>query len=88
MGRLTIRVPTRVESKPELLIVDLRLDEKPQEISGWELIVLARYHRLLVDVPIILRTADVWELKKRTAAMEQIAGVHVRTKPFETRCAT
>jgi CheY-like chemotaxis protein len=72
-----------VDSKPELLIVDLRLEDKPQEISGWELIVLARSHRQLVDVPLILCTADVWELKKRSADMEQIAGVHVRTKPFD-----
>lgn len=36
-----------------------------------------------MDVPIILCTADVWELKKRSADLEQIAGVHVRTKPFD-----
>ena len=72
-----------VETQPELLIVDLRLQDRPQEISGWELIVLARSHRHLVDVPLILCTADVWELKKRAADLEQIAGVHVRTKPFD-----
>jgi CheY-like chemotaxis protein len=72
-----------VDSKPELLIVDLRLQDKPQEISGWELIVLARSHRRLVDVPLILCTADVWELKKRARDLEQVAGVHVRTKPFD-----
>jgi CheY-like chemotaxis protein len=72
-----------VESKPQLLIVDLRLQDKPQEISGWELIILARSHRQLTHVPIILCTADVWELRKRAADLEQIAGVHVRTKPFD-----
>jgi CheY-like chemotaxis protein len=72
-----------VESKPQLLIVDLRLQDKPQEISGWELIVLARSHRYLTDVPIILCTADVWELNKRSKDLEEIAGVHVRTKPFD-----
>jgi CheY-like chemotaxis protein len=71
------------DSKPKLLIVDLRLDNQPQEISGWELLVLARSHRHLNDVPVILCTADVWELKKRAADLEQIAGVHVRTKPFD-----
>ena len=54
-----------VDSKPQLLMVDLRLQDKPQEMSGWELIILARSHRHLRDVPIILCTADVWELKKR-----------------------
>jgi DNA-binding response OmpR family regulator len=72
-----------VDSEPELLVVDLRLQDRPQEISGWELIVLARSHRHLVDVPLILCTADEWELKKRSADLEQIAGVHVRTKPFD-----
>jgi CheY-like chemotaxis protein len=72
-----------VDSNPELLVVDLRLQDRPQEISGWELIILARSHRHLRDVPIILCTADVWELKKRARDLEQVAGVHVRTKPFE-----
>jgi CheY-like chemotaxis protein len=72
-----------VDSKPELLVVDLRLQDRPQEISGWEIIILARSHRQLLNVPIILCTADVWELKKRTSDLEQVAGVHVRTKPFD-----
>jgi CheY-like chemotaxis protein len=72
-----------VRSDPELLIVDLRLQDRAQEISGWELIVLARSHRHLIDVPLILCTGDVWELKKRATDLEQTAGVHVRTKPFD-----
>jgi CheY-like chemotaxis protein len=72
-----------VASDPALLVVDLRLQDRPQEISGWEIIILARSHRYLMNVPIILCTADVWELKKRAADLEQIAGVHVRTKPFD-----
>jgi DNA-binding NtrC family response regulator len=77
-----VSIESVVDSKPELLIVDLRLQDRPQEISGWELIILARSHRQLTNVPIILCTADTWELKKRAADLEQIAGVHVRTKPF------
>jgi CheY-like chemotaxis protein len=72
-----------VSSHPDLLIVDLRLEDKPQEISGWELVVLARAHRQLLSVPLILCSADVLELKKRARDLEQIAGVYVRTKPFE-----
>jgi two-component system sensor histidine kinase ChiS len=72
-----------VETRPDLLLVDLRLDNTPQEISGWELIVLANVHRDLVGVPIILSTGDVWELKKRASDLEQIAGVYVRVKPFD-----
>ena len=72
-----------VDTRPDLLIVDLRLENRPQEISGWELLVLARSHRRLLDVPVILATADTWELKKRARDLEQVAGVHVRTKPFD-----
>jgi DNA-binding NtrC family response regulator len=72
-----------VSSRPDLLMVDLRLENKPQEISGWEMIVLAKAHRDLLDVPVILATADVWEIKQRAKDLEQIAGVHVRTKPFD-----
>ena len=72
-----------VDSSPALLIVDLRRQDHSQEVSNWELIVLARSHRHLNDVPIILCTADLWELKKRSRDLEQIAGVHVRTKPFD-----
>lgn len=71
-----------VESEPDLLILDLRLQDTPQMISGWELLVLARSHKELVSTPVILCTADVMELKKRADDLEQIAGVHVRTKPF------
>jgi DNA-binding response OmpR family regulator len=71
------------DSNPELLIVDLRLESQPQEISGWELLVLARSHRRLHTIPVILCTGDVWELRQRAADLEQIAGVHVRTKPFD-----
>ena len=72
-----------VQSRPDLLIVDLQLQDTPQVMSGWELLVLARSHRHLLSVPVILSSADSWELSKRAADLEQIAGVHVRTKPFE-----
>jgi DNA-binding NtrC family response regulator len=72
-----------VKSRPDLLMVDLRLENRPQEISGWEMIVLAKAHCDLLDVPVILATADVWQIKQRAKDLEQIAGVHVRTKPFD-----
>jgi CheY-like chemotaxis protein len=72
-----------VASDPELLVVDLRLEDTPQSVSGWELIILARAHRDLLDVPVILCSADVFELKKRAADLEQLANVHVLTKPFQ-----
>jgi len=72
-----------VASRPDLLMIDLRLENTPQEVSGWEMIILAKAHRDLLHVPVILATADVWEIKQRAKDLEQIAGVHVRTKPFD-----
>ena len=80
---VTSSIEQIVDSRPDLLIVDLRLTDTPQVMSGWELLVLARSHPHLVSVPVILCSADTWELSKRAANLEQIAGVHVRTKPFE-----
>ena len=71
-----------VASDPQLLIVDLRLPDGPERISGWELVVLARSHRQLISTPVILCTADLFALKKRARDLEQVQGVRVRTKPF------
>jgi DNA-binding NtrC family response regulator len=71
-----------VASDPELLIVDLRLRDGPQSISGWELVVLARSHRHLLATPVILCSADAWALRERARDLEQLDGVHVRPKPF------
>lgn len=78
-----ISVQGMVETDPRLLIVDVRLEGRPPGISGWELIVLARSQRELLDVPIILCTSDRWEIEMRAEDLAQIAGVHVLTKPFK-----
>ena len=71
-----------VASNPDLLFVDLRLRDGPQSISGWELVVLARSHRLLMSTPVILCSADALALKERAVDLEQLDGVYVRPKPF------
>lgn len=71
-----------VDSRPDLIVVDLRLHDTPQMMSGWELLVLARSHRQLLGTPVILCSADVRELEKRARDLEQIANVHVKSKPF------
>ena len=70
------------DTRPELLVIDLLLEQPAQEVSGWELTLLARSHRYLVGVPIILCTAAVWEIERRATDLAEIAGVHVMTKPF------
>jgi CheY-like chemotaxis protein len=71
-----------VATQPDVLILDLRLEDERQAISGWELLALARAHPALRSVPVILCTADTAELERRAAELAQIANVHVRPKPF------
>jgi DNA-binding response OmpR family regulator len=79
---VNVTIDEILDTDPQLLIVDLRLEDRPQEISGWELLVLARSHGKLANVPVILCTGNTWEIEKRAADLERIAGVHVLTKPF------
>jgi len=79
---VTASIEQVVDSEPDLLIVDLVLQDTPQVMSGWELLVLARSHRQLLSTPVILCSGDLRELDKRAADLEQIANVHVLTKPF------
>lgn len=55
-----------VATRPDLLIFDLRLEDERQAISGWELLALTRAHPDLRSVPVILCTADISELERRT----------------------
>lgn len=65
-------------SAPDLLIIDLLLGG----VSGWELVVLARADQRLADVPVIVCSADVAELRERTGELERIGNIHVLEKPF------
>jgi CheY-like chemotaxis protein len=83
-GFRAVKVPIDdvLESAPDVMIVDLVLENTAQEVSGWELMLLARSHRATWRVPIILCSGDVWELKRRATDLASIADVHVVTKPF------
>jgi CheY-like chemotaxis protein len=70
-----------VATRPDVLMVDLRLDNTPQEISGWELLLLVRSHRDLREVPVIVCSADLRALKNRSRDLAN-ANVHVLAKPF------
>jgi DNA-binding response OmpR family regulator len=65
---------------PELLIVDLRLHGG--EISGWDILQAIRADAELTGLPIIICTADSFQLADRAEEMAQIPGVEVLLKPF------
>ena len=74
----TTSVDDLVESRPDLVIVDLLL----AGASGWEIVALSRADERLTDVPIIVCSADVASLRERSGELERIGNVHVLSKPF------
>jgi CheY-like chemotaxis protein len=67
-------------TNPQLLIVDLRLEGAA--ISGWEILQAIRADEELAQLPIIICTADSFQLADRAEEMAQIPGVEVLLKPF------
>jgi CheY-like chemotaxis protein len=74
----TTSVDDLVESRPDLVIVDLLL----AGASGWEIVALSRADERLTDVPIIVCSADVASLRERASELERVGNVHVLVKPF------
>jgi CheY-like chemotaxis protein len=72
-----------IRSDPELLIVDLRLEDAESHMSGWEIITLTRADDRLRMIPLILCTADAQAVTDRREELATMAGVHVLTKPFK-----
>lgn len=72
-----------VDSRPDLMIIDLRLQQPPTELAGWDLIVLASHHAELHDVPIVVCSADLTELNERTQEVEGAERLYALAKPFE-----
>jgi CheY-like chemotaxis protein len=71
-------IDTVREADPDLIIVDLLLGGA----SGWELVTLSRADPTLAEVPIIVCTADVAQLRRRSGELAAIGNVHVLQKPF------
>lgn len=76
-----------VDTRPEVVIVDLRLDG--HGLAGWDVPTLTRAHDRMRKVPFIVCSADVAQLRRRAAGFEEIRNIHVRKKPFApTSCLT
>jgi CheY-like chemotaxis protein len=70
------------ESRPDLLIVDLRLRPMEGRMTGWELVVLSRADPRLANVPIIVCSADREGAGRHAEEMEALGNVHLLLKPF------
>lgn len=66
----------------DLLVLDLRLIDERTQLTGWELLQLARAHEGLARMAILVCTADLGALKQHRTALADMADVVVLTKPF------
>ena len=76
----TATIEAIATTDPDLLVIDLRLGREAP--SGWDILLMARAHGALREVPIILCSADIVELRSRKEEMSSIADVHILEKPF------
>ena len=70
-----------VDSRPDLLIVDLRLDRG--ELQGWEIVTLVRAHRRVRTTPIVVCSADTQALTDRAAVILGAGNIALLSKPFD-----
>lgn len=68
------------ESRPDLLIVDLRL--RRDGIAGWDILMTLRADPEMRELPTILCTGDVQGLKEHADAIAEDPRVRILTKPF------
>jgi CheY-like chemotaxis protein len=69
-------------TSPDVLIIDLRV--AMDGMSGWDILALARSDDAMRDVPIIVCSADIEQVRRRARELERIGDIHVRPKPFDS----
>jgi CheY-like chemotaxis protein len=82
LNSVDVTVEDVASSRPQLLVVDLRLGSASVLEDGWALVVGARAHPDLADVPIIVCSGDVLFLRERAEEIAALADVHALEKPF------
>lgn len=71
-----------VRSRPSLLVVDLLLDPRREQLSGLQLVHAARSSEQLRSVPIIVCSADPQTLEAAWPDLMERGDVHQLSKPF------
>jgi CheY-like chemotaxis protein len=77
-----LTIETVAATRPDLLILDLRLPLGQDQLTGVELLKLLRRHRAMRRVPVILCSADAQGLAAASSEHD-LDGMHVLTKPFD-----
>ena len=72
-------------SRPDLIIIQLRLDPRREQLSGLQTIHAARSTPELADVPIIVCSADISALAEAWPDFMDRGGIHQLELPFGLR---
>jgi len=67
-------------SRPDLLVIDLRL--RRDGLAGWDILLAVRADAELAQLPVILCTGDLEGLKEHAEAITEDAMVATLEKPF------
>jgi DNA-binding NtrC family response regulator len=70
-------------SKPALIVVDLDLDPKREELSGAQVIHSIRSHAALRDVPVIVTAINTPRIEEVWPGFMERGDVHRLYKPFD-----
>lgn len=69
-----------VATRPDLLVVDLRLGEGT--LKGWDLAMLVRADDGLREVPMVVCSGDIKTLRERQDEFLSVGRIHTLEKPF------
>lgn len=70
-------------SRPDLIVVDLRLDPEREELTGGQIVHSVRSGTSLRDVPIIVCTAALDVLRETWPELMERGDIHQLEKPFD-----
>jgi DNA-binding response OmpR family regulator len=71
------------DEAPDILVIGLLGAATGAALSGWDLVALARQHRDLRNVPIILLTADLASVMADGDRLARYSDLHVVEVPFD-----
>jgi CheY-like chemotaxis protein len=78
----TATVEEIADTAPDALVVDLILADSKVLMDGWAIVLGARMHPKLAEVPIVICSGDVAFLRERADEIAALADVHPLAKPF------
>ena len=76
-------VASIADQAPDILVIGLLGNETGASLSGWDLVALARKHRDLRNVPIVLLTANLAGVIADGGPLAKYSDLHVVEVPFD-----